>query len=83
MSSDGFREHPLFVLKQYRGKGVSKDLLQYVINIKWVKQLRRFVLFTEDAQTLYSRYGFTSLSDPKKYMEIVQYNMYRKPIISK
>lgn len=73
----------VFVLKQYRGKGVSKAMLQYIVNIKWVKQLRRFVLFTEDAQTLYSRYGFKSLSDSEKYMEIVQDNMYRRPIQSK
>lgn len=73
----------VFVLKQYRGKGVSKAMLQYITNIKWVKQLRRFVLFTEDAQMLYSRYGFRSLSDSEKYMEIVQDNMYSTPIKSK
>ncbi|MGN2375632.1 GNAT family N-acetyltransferase [Sphingobacterium spiritivorum] len=67
----------VFVLKQYRGKGISKMLMEHIMNLKWVKQLRRFMLFTEDAQELYTVYGFRKISDPEKFMEITHINMYR------
>lgn len=67
----------VFVLKQYRGKGISKMLMERIMNLKWVRQLRRFMLFTEDAQELYNVYGFRKISDPEKFMEITHINMYR------
>lgn len=66
----------VFVLKQYRGKGISKMLMEHIMNLKWVKQLRRFMLFTEDAQELYSMYGFSEISHPERFMEISHVNMY-------
>ena len=67
----------VFVLKQYRGKGISKILMEYNMNLRWVKQLRRFMLFTEDAQELYTVYGFWKILDSEKFMEITHINMYR------
>jgi N-acetylglutamate synthase-like GNAT family acetyltransferase len=70
----------VFVLKQYGGEGASKALMEHITKLKWVQQLRRFMLFTEDAQGLYARYGFNKVSHPEKFMEINHSNMYRKTI---
>jgi len=70
----------VFVLKQYRGDGISKILMEHITKLKWVKQLRRLMLFTEDAQELYARYGFKNIIHPEKFMEITHINMYRKTV---
>jgi N-acetylglutamate synthase-like GNAT family acetyltransferase len=66
----------VFVLKQYRGKGISKIMMEYITKLKWVKQLRRFMLFTEDAQELYAQYGFKKITHPEKFMEIIYTDLY-------
>lgn len=38
------------------------------------------MLFTEDAQELYARYGFKNIIHPEKFMEITHINMYRKTV---
>ena len=38
--------------------------------------LRRFLLFTADAHTLYERLGFTALARPERGMEIVRPDIY-------
>lgn len=40
--------------------------------------LRRWMLATRDAHTLYSRFGFTSLNKPEAWMEIWDYGVYRR-----
>ena len=68
----------VFVLKQYRAEGISKLMMEYITKLKWVKQLRRFMLFTEDAQELYARYGFKKVAHPEKLMEVCHIDMYCK-----
>ncbi|WP_368666347.1 hypothetical protein [Ammoniphilus sp. CFH 90114] len=39
--------------------------------------VRRFMLATNDAHTLYSQYGFEPLDNPSLFMQIVRKNIYQ------
>lgn len=62
----------VFVLPPYHGHGLSKWLLECVVNDPDLKGVRRFLLATRDAHDLYRRYGFTALADATRFMEIFQ-----------
>jgi GNAT superfamily N-acetyltransferase len=68
----------VFVLPAYRGRGLSKWLMDCIVAHPDLQGLRRFVLVTRDAHKLYSRYGFTPLADPTGYMHIHRQDAYRK-----
>lgn len=59
----------VFVLPAYRGKGLSKWLLECVISHPELQGLRRWLLATRDAHGLYRRFGFTPLRKPEVFME--------------
>jgi GNAT superfamily N-acetyltransferase len=54
----------VFVLEEYRGRGLAKWLIESVMNHPDLRGLRRVLLGTRDAHGLYRRYGFTPLADP-------------------
>jgi GNAT superfamily N-acetyltransferase len=58
------------VLPPYRGRGLSKWLLECVVSYPDLQSVRRFLLATRDAHSLYQRYGFTPLADPSRFMMI-------------
>ena len=60
----------VFVLEQYRGRGLSKWLMGCVVAHPDLQGLRRFVLVTRDAHRLYERFGFTPVADPTGYMHV-------------
>jgi GNAT superfamily N-acetyltransferase len=60
----------VFVLEAYRGRGLSKWLIECVMGYSALQGLRRILLGTRDAHGLYSRYGFTPLADPARFMEV-------------
>ena len=59
----------VFVLPEYRGRGLSKWLMECVCSHPDLQSLRRWILVTEDAHGLYRRYGFSQLAHPEGYME--------------
>lgn len=59
----------VFVLEAYRGRGLSKHLMDAIVNHPELQGLRRWSLATRDAHGLYARYGFTPLADPARFME--------------
>ena len=59
----------VYVLKDHRGKGLSKWLMECVMSHPDLQNLRRWILVTGDAHGLYSRYGFDQLAAPDRYME--------------
>lgn len=61
----------VFVIDSHRGRGISKQLVQAVVDHPDLAGLRRFALFTKDAHTLYTRFGFTPTPDPSRYLERV------------
>ena len=66
----------VFILKEHRGKGLSKELMAFIMNYEPFKKFRRFMLATRDAQELYKKFGFTSLSEPQRFMEIKPFESY-------
>jgi GNAT superfamily N-acetyltransferase len=64
----------VFVLEAYRGRGLSKWLVQCVLEHRDLQGLRRFLLGTRDAHTLYARYGFTPLADASRFLEVFRDN---------
>jgi GNAT superfamily N-acetyltransferase len=48
----------VFVLEGHRGRGLSKWLVECMLADPEVQGLRRWTLFTRDAQGLYARFGF-------------------------
>lgn len=60
----------VYVLEQYRGQGLSKQMMQKVIEHPQLQGLRRIMLATRDAHGLYEQYGFTTLTDKTNFMQL-------------
>ncbi len=60
----------VFILEEHQGKGLSKSLMKVILNHKKLQNLRRWILATKDAHKLYEKFGFTSLNEPEKFMEL-------------
>jgi GNAT superfamily N-acetyltransferase len=69
----------VFVLEAHRGKGLSKWLMQCVVEHADLQGLRRLLLLTSDAHGLYRQFGFRELGDPSRFMEILRQDIYRAP----
>ena len=59
----------VFVLEEFRGRGLSKWLMEVMINHPELQGFRRWVLATKDAHELYRKYGFIELLHPERWME--------------
>ncbi len=59
----------VFILEEFRGSGLSKWLLETVINHSELQNLRRWILATADAHGLYKQFGFHALEYPERWME--------------
>ena len=60
----------VFILADHRRSGLSKWLMQTIIQHPELQGLRRWSLATLDAHGLYAQFGFTELSRPERWMEI-------------
>jgi len=67
----------IYVLDTYRGQGLSKKLMNVVIEHPNLQGLRRWILLTSTADWLYEKYGFTKLPKPELYMELFDPNVYK------
>jgi GNAT superfamily N-acetyltransferase len=59
----------VFVLEGFRGQGLAKWLMDVMICHPDLQGLRRWVLATKDAHSLYEKTGFTELKRPERWME--------------
>ena len=66
----------VFVLPEFRGRGLAKWLLTCVLAHPELQGLRRWVLATRDAHGLYRKLGFTPLKRPDIFMERHDPNVY-------
>ncbi|WP_077401586.1 GNAT family N-acetyltransferase [Cellulophaga omnivescoria] len=66
----------VFVLQEYRGKGLSKWLINEIMQHPNLQGLRRWILLTNTAEWLYKKYGFTEIANPEFYMEKHNPNVY-------
>lgn len=58
----------IFVLKEYRGRGISKALMKAFCDLGDEFGLRRFLLTTQDAHDLYRQSGFVPFPYPERMM---------------
>jgi GNAT superfamily N-acetyltransferase len=66
----------VFVLESHRGRGLSKWLMQCLVEHPALQNLRRWILLTRDAHGLYAQFGFTPVKAPERYMELHDPNVY-------
>lgn len=59
----------VFVLSEFRGRGLSKWLMEVIISHPDLQGLRRWLLATFDAHGLYKQYDFGPLKFPERWME--------------
>jgi GNAT superfamily N-acetyltransferase len=62
----------VFVLESDRSNGVGNMLVEAAMNHPELRELRRWLLATDDAHGLYAKFGFDSLKRPERWMEIHQ-----------
>lgn len=68
----------VFIDPAYRGKGLSKWMMEIIVNYRHLKGLRRFMLATKDAHGLYEQFGFSLMPDTGRWMHIHDPDLYRK-----
>jgi N-acetylglutamate synthase-like GNAT family acetyltransferase len=67
----------VFILPEYRGRGLSKWLMTTIMSHPNLQGLRRWILLTGDAHGLYKQFGWTEISNPSVWMEIHDKNIYQ------
>ena len=69
----------VYVLEEFRGKGLGVWLMECVMSHPDLQGLRRFSLATRDAHGLYEKFGFAELKKPESQMETVHHGIYLRP----
>ena len=59
----------IFIHEDYRAHGLGKWLIQTIMEHPDLKDVRRWVLVTNDAHGLYQQFGFASIADPEHWMQ--------------
>jgi GNAT superfamily N-acetyltransferase len=61
----------VFILPAYRGKGLSKWMVETIVQHPDLQDLRRWILLTSDAHGLYAQYGWQPIAQTELWMERV------------
>ena len=69
----------VFILPGHRGKGLSKWMVQCILEHPDLQGLRRMLLATRDAHGLYAQFGFTALDAPEVFMQLHRPGVYASP----
>lgn len=59
----------VFIHEDYRTHGLGKWLMETIMNHPDLKDMRRWVLVTDDAHGLYKKFGFAAIPDPEHWMQ--------------
>jgi len=59
----------VFIVKDYRGKGLSKKLMESILKYDGLQNIQRWGLATKDAHGLYEQFGFHKCLTPEIFME--------------
>jgi GNAT superfamily N-acetyltransferase len=62
----------VFVLPEFRGRGISKLLMENILSHPELRTIVRYTLGTQDAHGLYARYGFAAPANPERQMELLR-----------
>lgn len=66
----------VFILPSHRGRGLSKMLMSFIMSYPDLQGLRRWMLATKDAHTLYQQFGWEPVAEPERLMAIVRPGIY-------
>jgi len=69
----------VFILPEHRAKGLSKALVAAIHQHPDLQGLRRWMLVTVDAHGLYEQFGFKTVAQPERHMEIHRQGLYKSP----
>jgi N-acetylglutamate synthase-like GNAT family acetyltransferase len=61
----------VFILDEFRGKGYSKMLLNTIFMDDRFKSVKKWMLATKDAHSLYAQFGFGEIKNTERLMEKV------------
>ncbi len=67
----------VFIDENHRGQGLSKWLMEVILDHRGLQGLRRIMLATRDAHELYAQYGFTALTHVDRWMQIHEPDVYK------
>jgi GNAT superfamily N-acetyltransferase len=62
------------VAPEARGQGIGRAMVRYMLDHPQLQGLRRWNLNTRDAQGVYAPLGFSRVTDPSAYMEMLDAN---------
>lgn len=71
----------MFVLESHGGVGLSKWLIENIVEDPELQGLRRMVLATRDAHGLFSQFGFKAVETPETLMQIWQPDIYHESLV--
>ena len=66
----------VFILDEFRGRGLSKWLMKEIMKHPDLQGLRRWMLATRDAHGLYTQFGFLPLDKPERIMGLRPFEEY-------
>ena len=69
----------VYVLDEHRGNGLSRRMLEALLQLQELQGLRRMMLATRDAHALYEKFGFKALATPARFMELHNPDAYVPP----
>jgi len=61
----------VFILEEFRGNGFSKLLLNTIFEDDRFKSVKKWMLATKDAHSLYAQFGFGEIRNTERLMEKV------------
>ena len=60
----------LIVFEEFRGRGISRQLIEAILDHPLLASAEGFMLATQDAHGLYEKYGFQRVAPGNKYMRM-------------
>ena len=67
----------VFIDQSFRGRGLSKWLMQVIMEFPSLQGLRRLLLATKDAHGLYEQFGFSVVKNSERFMNIHRPDVYK------
>lgn len=66
----------VFIIPGYRKQGLSKWLMETIMDHPGLQGFRRWMLATRDAHGLYAKFGFRALEKPERFMRYSLFDEY-------
>ncbi|WP_217189897.1 GNAT family N-acetyltransferase [Echinicola vietnamensis] len=61
----------VYILEEFSGKGIGQQMLREFLGQEWFGDLRRVMLATKDAHSLYEKFDFMPLDKPEMFMQVL------------